>query len=319
MAKKEPLAFEQFGDALPGEDRAFGGNGFYVDLVPSGAWFTNLRAAMPLAQWKALSAYVRYRSQNRCEMCGSDLRLEAHERWQFDADARTQKLMRIMCLCKNCHLSVHIGVASKMGIRQEIEAHILSITGWSKDEFSKHVKEAREQWGALIGKSWKMDLSLAENAGITLLDPGKIQENIATKRAALAKEISQSELNNVDDEGFNCPLDHLLREGYVAFLPKNEMDTLGSFPLAEMTPGLAKHPSEVGADYVQTSLQKYIMGYNNPVVVKSKKLVVDNLLADPEKPRRLLVNSSWVEKKLVQECFKRGILFTFESAQDYWG
>ena len=98
MAKKEPLACQQFGDTLPGKNREFGGNSFDVDLVPSGAWFANLRAAMLLAQWSALSAYVRSRSQNRCEMCGSDLRLEAHERWQFDAVTGTQTLMRMICL-----------------------------------------------------------------------------------------------------------------------------------------------------------------------------------------------------------------------------
>ena len=58
MAKNVLLNFDQYGDSLPGEDRSFGGNSYYADLVPSGAWFSNLRAVIPASQWKELSAYV---------------------------------------------------------------------------------------------------------------------------------------------------------------------------------------------------------------------------------------------------------------------
>ena len=57
MAKNVPLNFDQYGDSLPGEDRSFGGNSYYVDLVPLRAWFANLRAAIPASQWKELSGY----------------------------------------------------------------------------------------------------------------------------------------------------------------------------------------------------------------------------------------------------------------------
>lgn len=54
MSKKSPLNLEQYGDALPGEDRLFGGNNFYVEMIPSNAWYANLRAILltPLTSCK---------------------------------------------------------------------------------------------------------------------------------------------------------------------------------------------------------------------------------------------------------------------------
>ena len=96
--------FSAYGSALRGEDRLYGGNKFYVDTIPPTAFFSNLRASMSQYEWKKLSEYTRKRAGGRCEICSSDRRPEAHERLSFDASTRVQKLERLMCLCKACHL-----------------------------------------------------------------------------------------------------------------------------------------------------------------------------------------------------------------------
>lgn len=316
MAKNVPLNFERYGDSLPGEDRSFGGNSYYADLIPSSAWFVNLRTAIPASQWKELSAYVRHRHQDHCEMCGSDKRMEAHERWLFDEKTRKQSLVRIMCLCKMCHLSVHIGVASQLGFREEIENHIFSITGWGKNDLSKHLKDAREKWKTLSRTSWNMDVSIVQNAGITMLDPDTIRGNIAVKETALAQEMSKSVIldafagDGVGD-GNHCVLE-LLRKGLVVTLPKTDADRLCGMPLSNLSLCIAKHPSKVGENEIHIPLPAFIKAHNNPITVQHKKDIRQTLIDDPDTPRRLIVRRYWVTDKLIEDCFKKAILFSFE-------
>lgn len=320
MAKNVPLNFEQYGGSLPGEDRSFGGNSYYADPIPSSAWFVNLRTAIPASQWKELSAYVRHRHQDRCEMCGSDKRVEAHERWLFDKKTQTQKLMRIMCLCKMCHLSVHIGVTSKLGFREEfreeIENHIFSITGWKKNDLSKHLKEARDKGETLSRTSWNMNVSIARNAGITVHDPDTIRGNVAVKETALAQERSKSVIldafagDGVGD-GNHCVLE-LLRKGLVVTLPKTDADRLAGMPLSNLSLCIAKHPSKVGENEIHIPLPAFIKAHNNPITVQYKKDIKQVLIDDPDSPRRLIVRRSWVTDKLIEDCFKKAILFSFE-------
>ncbi|MHB1702352.1 MAG: hypothetical protein ACYCSN_19910 [Acidobacteriaceae bacterium] len=311
MAKSAPLNLEQYGDSLPGEVRSFGGNGFYVDLIPSSAWFANLRAMMPLSQWKALSAYVRRRHHDCCEMCGSDKRLEAHERWSFDEKTQVQKLMRIMCLCKMCHLSVHIGVASQLGFREEVENHIFSMTGWGKNDLAKHLADSRDAWKALSRISWKQDVSIVQNAGLKMHDPDTLRSNIAVKHTALDEERTRSSIQM--DEGIGeLDLSREIREGYVAILWQNDADRLGGVPLSDALPYIAKHPSEVGEDANQIPLLTFIKAHNKPVTIRGKEHLDEVLKEAPGTARRLIVKSSWANDELIAECFKRAILFSFE-------
>jgi hypothetical protein len=106
---------------LLGEDRLFGGNALFVDLVPQSCWFTSARSCLAPQDWRQLSLEVRYRAQNRCEICGTPedrarkVYLEAHERWTFNETTHTQKLMRIIALCKSCHEVTHWGLTRLKG------------------------------------------------------------------------------------------------------------------------------------------------------------------------------------------------------------
>ncbi|EQD31721.1 hypothetical protein B2A_13732, partial [mine drainage metagenome] len=75
---------EELPTVLPGEERGFGGNTLFVDLVPQTAWFTNVRSAVSRGDWDRLRKHVYVRAGNKCEVCGASGRLEAHERWEYD-------------------------------------------------------------------------------------------------------------------------------------------------------------------------------------------------------------------------------------------
>jgi len=162
------ISLEQYPDSLPGEDRSFGGKNFSVEIVPPGAWFKNLRSMISRSQWNLISRYVRDRAGNRCEICDSDQRMEAHERWIFNEETKTQKLVRLISLCKKCHLGTHFGLAGQLGIAKEIKQHIFAVTGWTEAEFQAH---RSAQPIAKFEGNWIIDVSIVKIAGVTLSHP----------------------------------------------------------------------------------------------------------------------------------------------------
>ena len=111
---------------LIGEDRNYGGKQLFVDLIPNNCWFTNVRYCVHSSEWNRLRFHIYERVDYKCECCGidtkkSDVILEAHERWDYNEQTNTQKLMRLVALCHNCHQSTHIGLAGIRGKRVEAE------------------------------------------------------------------------------------------------------------------------------------------------------------------------------------------------------
>jgi hypothetical protein len=106
-------------DLLAGEDRSFGGDGLFVDLIPQSCWFTNVRSCVGRRDWDRLRRMVYRRARDRCEICGAgrdpDVKkwLEAHERWEYDEATLTQRLRRIVCLCSFCHEATEVAVGSQ--------------------------------------------------------------------------------------------------------------------------------------------------------------------------------------------------------------
>ncbi|WP_052101476.1 DUF5710 domain-containing protein [Novilysobacter arseniciresistens] len=159
---------------LPGEDREFGGNGLFVDLVPSSCWFTNVRYCIEDDDWARLSKGVRARAGQECEVCKgtvdaeSGIFLEAHERWHFDEESGTQVLKRIICLCTACHRTTHYGLAQINGEADQVRAHFMAVNDCDEAELDRHVAHAFDTWQERNSRDWALDLSIITNAGITL-------------------------------------------------------------------------------------------------------------------------------------------------------
>ncbi|MDA8120879.1 MAG: DUF5710 domain-containing protein [Gammaproteobacteria bacterium] len=166
---------------FPGEDRAFGGNGLFVDLVPQGSWFKNARSAISPEHWHAVRTVVLRRTGKpaRCEVCGTeaggDRAMDCHERWEFTTMGRpTQTLKRLMVLCKPCHEATHIGFAQTQmrgGIATE---HLAEVNRWTMDQALDHIEAAFDLWEQRNRRVWVLDLGILERAGVTLACPDKI-------------------------------------------------------------------------------------------------------------------------------------------------
>lgn len=164
-----------------GEDRAFGGNLLFVDLIPKSCWFTNVRSA--IEDWGSLRKLVYERANHQCECCQAKTPLEAHERWHYDDATKTQKLMRIIALCSACHETTHMGLASLKGHKERATQHLVKVTGMTNEQAQEHIKNAFTVWRERNRFQWHLNLSILTNSGIKLK-----KENNPQEREEIAKE-----------------------------------------------------------------------------------------------------------------------------------
>jgi hypothetical protein len=158
---------------LLGEDRTFGGNELFVDLIPSTCWFTNVRYCIHPCDWDRVRRFVYKRVNYICEGCGintriNNIRLDAHERWSYDLDTHTQKLVRLVALCADCHQSTHYGLAEINGKSEEAFSHLQATRHFTEDECHMHIINAFDVWLNRSKIEWTLDLSLIENNNIRL-------------------------------------------------------------------------------------------------------------------------------------------------------
>lgn len=163
-------------DLLPGEDRSCG-DGLFVDLVPSSCWFTNVRSCVTARDWERLRRMITRRAGRRCEVCGAAEDraarrwLEAHERWTYQEDTRTQTLRRLICLCSDCHTVTHYGYAQVRGVEAQAFAHLRAVTGMTAAEARAHIAAAFALWQQRSAAVWHLDLGILTHAGITVTPP----------------------------------------------------------------------------------------------------------------------------------------------------
>lgn len=158
---------------LIGEDRTFGGNELFVDLIPSTCWFTNVRYCIHPCDWDRVRKFVYERVNYNCECCGINtkshkIRLDAHERWLYDNVTHTQKLIRIVALCHDCHQTTHMGLAEIKGKRYEAMKHLQIIRNFTEEQCNEHIEEAFKIWRDRCKIEWNLDISLIENNNIKL-------------------------------------------------------------------------------------------------------------------------------------------------------
>mmetsp|Transcript_41064 Transcript_41064/g.87462 ORF Transcript_41064/g.87462 Transcript_41064/m.87462 type:complete len:389 (+) Transcript_41064:40-1206(+) len=186
---------------LVGEDRSFGGNELFVDMVPQTCWFTNVRSCVDEADWDRLRHHIYERVGYHCECCGVDcrstegVRLEAHERWRFTSNPRTQTLARVVALCNLCHESTHMGLAEVQERGEVARAHLRRVTGMSEQECERHVQEAFETWAERSQHQWELNLSLLSNSGIRVVQPPDKAERERISAARINSERNATDGN----------------------------------------------------------------------------------------------------------------------------
>jgi len=156
---------------LIGEDRNFGGNNLYIDLIPKTSYFKNVRSIFSKEDWNIIRHHIYKRVFNKCECCGCyrNKFLEAHERWSYNEETKIQKLERIIALCKMCHKSVHYGHSKFNNDITKINDHIKKIKKINDEELKEHIKDTKELWKKRNKITWILDLSIIENSGFSII------------------------------------------------------------------------------------------------------------------------------------------------------
>ncbi|MDF1534223.1 MAG: hypothetical protein P1P69_06945 [Methanosarcinaceae archaeon] len=55
-----------------------------IDLVPSTAWYSNLRTNISKNKWDKIRKQSYADANHKCAICGADGRLNCHEIWEYD-------------------------------------------------------------------------------------------------------------------------------------------------------------------------------------------------------------------------------------------
>ena len=154
---------------LIGEDRHYGGSMLYIDTLPRSAWGENVRTCVEPVDWDRIKNHVYKRVDRICEICNVDtkispVRIEAHERWEFNVQTNTQKLVRLVALCHWCHMVTHIGYAGGTDEYDATIEHFKKVRGFA-DEQECIESDTRRVRESLLGK-WDLDLSILTLNGI---------------------------------------------------------------------------------------------------------------------------------------------------------
>ncbi|MBK9161437.1 MAG: 3'-5' exonuclease [Nitrosomonadales bacterium] len=156
-----------------------------VGMIPANAWGQNVRAIVSESSWSMLryrfgaiyDSYSNYPDPAlplTCECCGGQFleNLHLHELWCFDDEQGTQTLTGFKVVCEDCHNSIHIGRANKVGIGDVARQHLMKVNGWSDRQLINHLEKAQRQWVRRLGVEYSLDVKWLIDQG--LLSPREI-------------------------------------------------------------------------------------------------------------------------------------------------
>ena len=154
---------------LKNEDRSYGGNELFIDLTPEQFFFKNVCSFMDWREWDRLNNHVCTRVNNTCECCHKRTNhIKACERWHYDNDTKTRKLVRLIALCGMCKMVTHIGQARINSTETEALEHLKQIRNFTHEKAIEHQTQAYKVWAERCRIDWNLDLSLLTNNNIKI-------------------------------------------------------------------------------------------------------------------------------------------------------
>ena len=140
-----------------------------VELVPSTAWWSNVRSNVTRREWEICKLFVRRRSDDHCEICGgqgSRHSVECHEIWHYDDERQIQTLVGLIALCPRCHEVKHIGRALALGNWSRALTHLATVNGWSIEHADRYVALQLEIHALRSTHQWALDISYLNKLGL---------------------------------------------------------------------------------------------------------------------------------------------------------
>lgn len=136
-------------------------------LVPASAWNSNLRAVFTAVQWRNFRQQVLAKHGHICAFCNSKPKsLDCHEIWRYkkiDHAHGIQSLVKVLPLCKKCHMVCHIGFWSLKGKFQETVAHMMRVRKIDRTAVNAELSEAQRIFDDLSNIEWSLDITAVED------------------------------------------------------------------------------------------------------------------------------------------------------------
>lgn len=136
-----------------------------IELVPTTAWFKNVRSEVTPKQWDILRRACYSQANYRCEICngrGKKWPVECHEIWQYHDDTHVQMLLGLIALCPACHEVKHIGRAQATGHGTRALKHLQKVNGWTKLKAEAYIQDCYKVWNERSEFEWILDISWLE-------------------------------------------------------------------------------------------------------------------------------------------------------------
>lgn len=138
-----------------------------VDLIPSSSWHASLANLLVPSSWRNVRETTQLRAGS-CEDCGSQWRLECHERWHYDDVARIQRLDGFEALCGPCHQTRHLGFASVRGTYAEACLRLAAVERLSPYEVKPYCDEVFRRFEVRSRVAWALDLTMLSGSGLRI-------------------------------------------------------------------------------------------------------------------------------------------------------
>lgn len=138
------------------------------DLIPLSSFGSNLSNLLTRVSWEELRQEIFKKTAFHCEICGTSQHLECHELWEYHeplpeyydkGGCGVQRLIRLMCLCRLCHETHHLGLASIKGRSGVVGDRIRAYNRWSKAEFFDYCDFINERSDRRTDYNWVLDVS----------------------------------------------------------------------------------------------------------------------------------------------------------------
>jgi len=142
-----------------------------VELIPKTCHYSNVRTTVKPSEWDKIRKISYTKADNKCEICkesgknqGYKHNVECHEIWEYDDVNHVQKLIGLISLCPNCHLTKHIGRAMAMGREQICYTQMIKVNKWTQKQIDDHIIASFEVHKERSKHKWELDITLLEKA-----------------------------------------------------------------------------------------------------------------------------------------------------------
>jgi hypothetical protein len=127
-----------------------------LNLIPSTSWWKNVRSKISKSQWDLIRCQVYQQANYACEICQvKNVRLDCNEVWDYKDNK--QILVKLEAICRQCHLTQHMGYASLIGKQQAAFEHLIKVNNWTGEQGRIYVQEKFKEWEERSKVEWILD------------------------------------------------------------------------------------------------------------------------------------------------------------------